>query len=50
MNIKTFLPNCYVNFVDRTEKENKYFKIILLLIVIVIGLFLIFVLFNYSKD
>ena len=40
MNIKTNLLEEYVNFVDTTEKQNKYFKIIILLITIIIALFL----------
>ena len=47
MNIKTNLLEEYVNFVDNTKKQNKYFKLFIFLIVIVIGLFLFFVLFKY---
>ena len=36
MNIKTNLLEEYVNFVDNTKKQNKYFKIIMFLIVIII--------------
>ena len=39
MNNKTILLEEYVNFVDDTKKQNKYFKINIFLIVIVIGLF-----------
>ena len=44
MNIKTSLIEEYVNFVDRTKKQNKYFKIFIILIVIIMFLFLFFVL------
>ena len=40
MNIKTKLIEDYINFVDETKKHNKYFKIILSLIVNIIALFL----------
>ena len=36
MNIKTNLLEEYVNFVDNTKKQNKYFKIIIILNVIII--------------
>ena len=36
MNIKTNLLEEYVNFVDNTKKQNKYFKIFISLIVIII--------------
>ena len=36
MNIKTNLLEEYVNFVDNTKKQNKYFKIIMFLIVIIV--------------
>ena len=39
MNIKTNLLEEYVNFVDTTKKQNKYFKIIMFLIVITVFLF-----------
>ena len=47
MNTKTNLLEQYVNFVDNTKKPNKYFKINMLLIVIIMFLFLFFVLFKY---
>ena len=46
MNIKTKLLEEYINFVDNTKKQNKYFKIFLFLIVIIMFLFLCFVLYN----
>ena len=47
MNIKTNLLKDYVNFVDNTRKQNKYFKINIILIGIIMFLFLFFVLFEY---
>ena len=41
MNIKTNLLEEYVNFVDNTKKQNKYFKIIMFLIVII--MFFVFI-------
>ena len=49
MNIKTNLLEEYVNFVDNTKKQNRYFKIIILFAVI-LCLFLFFVLFNYLNE
>ena len=46
MNIETNLIEEYVNFVDNTKKQNKYFKIIMFFFVF-IPLFFIFVLFKY---
>ena len=40
MNIKTNLLEEYVNFVDTTKKQNKYFKIVMFLIVRIRFLFL----------
>ena len=48
MNIETNLLE-YVNFVDNTKKQNKYFKIFLFLIAITMFLFLFFLFFQYSK-
>ena len=49
MNIKTNLLEEYVNFVDTTKKQNKYFKIIMFLIVIIVFLFLFPVLlYNFN--
>ena len=41
MNIKTNLLEKCVNFVDNTKKQNKYFKIIMSLIVII--MFFVFI-------
>ena len=49
MNIKRNLLEEYVNFVDNTKKQNRYFKIIIL-IVVILCLFLFFVLFNYLNE
>ena len=50
MNIKTHLLEEYVNFVDNTKNQNKYFKIIIILIVTILCLILFFVLFNYLNE
>ena len=42
MNIKTNLLEDYVNFVDITKRQNKYFETFINLIVIFIFLFLFF--------
>ena len=47
MNNKTNILEDYVNFVDITKKQNKYFKVFSFLIAIIMFLFLFFVLFNY---
>ena len=49
MNIKTNLLEEYVNFVDNTKKQNKYFKTFLFVIVIIMFLFLFFVLLYEIK-
>ena len=41
MNIKKNLLEEYVNFVDNTKKQNKYFKIFMFLIVII--MFFVFI-------
>ena len=46
MNNKTNLLEEYINFVDNTKKQNKYFKIITFLIAILIAMFLFFVLYK----
>ena len=46
MNIETNLLEDYINFVDNTKKQNRYFKRILILFVVILSLFLIFLLFN----
>ena len=50
MNIKATLLEEYVNFVDNTKKQNKYFKIIITLIVVNLCLILFFVLFKYLNE
>ena len=45
MNIKTKLLEEYVNFVDNTKKQNKYFRLFLFLMVLIMSLFLCYVLF-----
>ena len=50
MNIKTNLLEEYVNFVDITKKQSKYFKIILILFVVFLCLILFFVLFKYINE
>ena len=40
MNIKTNLLEEYVNFVDNTKKQNKYFKLFLFLIAIIVFFFM----------
>ena len=49
MDNKTNLLEEYVIFVDSVKKQNKYFKIIIILIVINLCLFLFFVLFNRNS-
>ena len=49
MNIKTNLLEEYVNFVDKTGKQNKYLKILTILFVVILCLFLFSVLFNYNS-
>ena len=50
MYIKTNLLEEYVNFVNNTKKQNKYFKIIIFLNTIFTVLFLFFVLLkNYNR-
>ena len=50
MNIKTNLLEDYVNFLDCTTKQNRYFKINLILFVIIISLLLFFVLFKNLNE
>ena len=50
MDFKTNLVEEYVKFVDNTKKQNKYFKILLFLIAIIVFLFLCFVSFKYSSN
>ena len=50
MNINTNLLEEYVNFVDNTKKQNKYFKLIIILFVVILCLFLVFVLFSCLSE
>ena len=50
MNIKTNLLEEYVNFVDNTKKQNKYLKIFLFVIAIIMFLLFFSVLFKYSSN
>ena len=45
MNIKTNLLEEYIDYVDNTKRQNKYFEI-LFIIIIIMFLFLCFVLYN----
>ena len=42
MNIKTNLLEDYVNFVDNTKRQDKFFKTIIILFAIILSLFLFF--------
>ena len=46
MNIETKLLEEYVNFVDNTKKQNKYFKIFLFLIAIIYFCFYVLLFLN----
>ena len=48
MYVNTKLLEEYVNFVDAIKKQNKYFKIIMFLIVIIVFLFLFFFVLLYN--
>ena len=50
INNKTNLLEEYVNFVDNTKKQNKYFKIISILFVVILCLFFVFVLLDYLNE
>ena len=50
MNIRTNLLEEYVNFVDVTKKQNKYFETFLFVIVIIMCLLLFFVLFKCINE
>ena len=50
MNIKTNLIEEYVNFVDTTKKQNRYFERISILFVVILSLFLIFLLFIFNSN
>ena len=47
MNINTILLEDYVNFVDSTKKQNKYFKMVITLIAMLMFFFVTFLLFQY---
>ena len=49
LNIKMNLLEDYVNIVDNTNKQNKYFKRSIILIVLIMFLFLFFLLCQYLK-
>ena len=49
MNIKATLFEEYINYVDDTKKQNKYFKLYLSLFVIIIALFLFYLFFKYNS-
>ena len=49
MNIKTTLLEEYVIFVDTTKKQNKYIKIGIILLAIIMFLFLFFLLLQYLR-
>ena len=50
MNIKTNLLEDYVNFVDDTKKQNKYFTRIKILFMVIFCLFLYFPVFKYLNE
>ena len=50
MNNKTNLLKEYVNFVDTKRKRNKYFKIPIILFVVILCLFLFFVLYKHLNE
>ena len=47
MNLKTILFEDYVNFVDSTKKQLTYFKISIVLFVVIVFLFSFFLLYKY---
>ena len=50
MDIKTNLLDEYVNFVDNTKKQQKYFEIRIIFFVVILCLFLVFVLFKHLTE
>ena len=48
MNLKTNLLEDYVNFVDLTKKQNRYFKKFIIFFVVILCLFLFFVSIEYN--
>ena len=49
-NTKTNLLEEHVNFVDTTKKLNEYFKIFIIFLMVILGLFLFFVLFKHVNE
>ena len=49
MKIKTNLLEEYMNYVDNTKKQIKYFKISIILFMVILCLFSVFVLFDYNS-
>ena len=49
MNLKTNILEEYVNYVDNTREINKYIKLLIISFVIILCLFLLSNLFNYSS-
>ena len=47
LNFKTTLLEEYINFVESTKKQTKYYKTNTILFVVILCLFLFFVLFKY---
>ena len=45
MNIKTNLPEEYVNFVDNTKKQNKNLWIYLIIVLFIVFVFIIIIIF-----
>ena len=50
MNIKTNLPEEYVEFVDTTKKQNIFFNKFIFLIAVIMFSFLIYLLFKYLNE
>ena len=50
MNIKTNSIEDYVEFVEITTKQNKWFIIFIFLVVVITSLFLVFLLFVYINE
>ena len=49
MNIKTNLPEEYVNFVDNTKKQNKNLWIYLIIVLIIVFIIIV-ILFKYINE
>ena len=50
MNIKTNILENYVNFVDTTKKQKKYFKVFIFFIAIIISSFLFYLSFKFLNE